>query len=589
MNTPHDAQHDAQRFTENLARAAETSQEILKNILSRNSEARPSPLATQIGSASLDYFQQLFSDPTRLAEMQLGWWQEYAKLLEYSSRRLLGQESEPVIIPEPRDKRFRDQAWQENAVYDFIKQAYLLGSRWITQSVTAGEATNPHQRKKLEFYTRQYLDAMAPSNFPLTNPEVLRTTLETGGENLMRGMENLRDDLEQSKGALRVSMTDANAFELGRNLATTPGKIVYENDLMQLIQYEPLTEKVHQVPILMIPAWINKYYILDLQRENSFVRFALEEGYTVFVISWVNPNAQLAAKSFDDYLTQGPLAALDAIEELTGETRVSAVGYCLGGTLLSITLAWLKANGESHRVASATYLTTMVDFREAGELSVFIDEEQLTALEAQMEEKGFLEGEEMSGTFNLLRANDLIWSFVVNNYLLGKDPFPFDLLYWNADSTRMPFAMHSYYLRNMYQRNRLIEPGGLHIGHTDIDLSVVDTPSYIMSTREDHIAPWKSTYAATKIYKGEVNFVLAASGHVAGVINPVAKNKYSFWVNSKKYEHPADWLQDAKETSGSWWPNWSAWQKTKAGPMVPARNIKRFIEPAPGRYASVKD
>jgi polyhydroxyalkanoate synthase len=344
---------------------------------------------------------------------------------------------------------------------------------------------------------------------------------------------------------------------------------------------------VYKTPLLVIPAWINKFYILDLQPENSVVKYFIDQGYTVFIISWVNPDERLSKKTFDDYMAEGPLAALDAIEKATGEKETSVVAYCLGGTLLSITLAWLTAKKQAQRVKSATYLTTMTDFSEAGELSVFVDEEQLKMLESRMSQQGYLEGSEMAMTFNMLRANDLIWSFVVNNYLLGKDPFPFDLLYWNSDSTRMPAAMHSFYLRNMYQNNLLIKKNALTIGGVKIDLGTIKTPSYLLSTREDHIAPWKSTYAATQVYGGPIRFVLAASGHIAGVVNPPTKNKYSHWLNEKLPASPDAWLEQAKESTGSWWPDWLKWHAPFAGGKVPARKIGKAIEAAPGSYVKV--
>src|SRR6202162_1391041 len=353
----------------------------------------------------------------------------------------------------------------------------------------------------------------------MPSPERLRAPVDSRGENLVNGLKNLLDDLERGKGHLAISMTDMAAFKIGENVATTPGKVVYQNDLIQLLQYAPTTETVKRRPLLIIPPWINKFYILDLRPENSFIKWAVEQGHTVFVISWVNPDEHLARKTFEDYMREGPLAALDAMNEATGEREANVIGYCLGGTLLASTLAYMAAKRDA-RVKSATYFVTMVDFAEAGELSVFIDEEQIRALEQRMEKKGYLEGSEMATTFNMLRANDLIWSFVVNNYLLGKDPFPFDLLYWNSDSTRMPAVMHSFYLRNMYQKNLLVKPGGLKIGGVPIDLRTITTPTYILSTREDHIAPWRSTYAATQIYAGPDKFVLSASGHIAGVVNP---------------------------------------------------------------------
>ena len=434
---------------------------------------------------------------------------------------------------------------------------------------------------------------MAPSNFVMTNPEVLRTTIESGGENLLKGLENLIEDLERGKGRLDIKMTDMDAFEVGRDVAVTPGSVVFQNDLIQLLQFEPTTETVFKRPLLIIPPWINKYYILDLREKNSFVRWATDQGHTVFVISWVNPNEKLAGKTFDDYMVEGPLAALGAMEKATGVREADVIGYCLGGTLLAATLSYMAATGDD-RVKTATYFATMVDFAEAGELSVFIDEEQLAALEQRMEKKGYLEGQDMATTFNMLRANDLIWSFVINNYLLGKEPFPFDLLYWNSDATRMPAAMHSFYLRKMYQENLLAKPGGIRLRNVPIDLGKITVPTYILSSREDHIAPWKSTYAATQLYKGPVRFVLSASGHIAGVVNPPAAHKYCHWTNDTLPASADAWFASATQHEGSWWPDWQEWVTAAADGVekVPARRPGdrklKAIEPAPGAYVLVK-
>src|ERR1700761_651155 len=416
-------------------------------------------------------------------------------------QRFLGGKSEPVAEPAPGDRRFKDAAWQESTLFDYIKQSYLLSARWLQSTVREVDGLDDKTARKIDFYTRQFVDAMAPSNFVLTNPEVLRATIESGGENLVNGLKHVLEDLDRGKGKWMIRMTDLDAFKVGGNIAVTPGKVVYQNDLMQLIQYVPTTAKVHQRPLLIIPPWINKYYILDLRPDNSFVKWAVSQGHTVFVISWVNPDEQLAQKTFEDYMKDGYLAALDAIEAATGEREVNAIGYCLGGTLLACTLAYMAAKGDN-RIKTATFFVTMMDFQEAGELGVFIDEEQLQALEDKMNKRGYLEGSEMATTFNMLRANDLIWSFVVNNYLLGNDPFPFDLLYWNADSTRMPARMHSFYLRKMYQENLLRLPGGIELDGIPIDLTKIKTPAYFLSTREDHIAPWKSTYRGTQLLGG---------------------------------------------------------------------------------------
>jgi len=588
--------HNASEFAQNMATAAEKCQRIMQEFLSRQAQdlgnASIDPL--NMGGAFMEWCAGLMSDPVKLWEKQFELWQDYMHLWQNAAHRLLGDEQEPVIEPDSKDRRFKDEAWQQNVVFDFLKQSYLLAARWMQHSVSDVEGLEPQTARKIDFYTRQFVDALSPSNFLITNPEVLKATIESNGQNLVNGLENLLEDIERGNGHLRISMTDQKAFEIGRNLALTKGKVIYKNELIELIQYTPTTKEVHKTPLLIMPAWINKYYILDLQPENSYVKWLIDQGYTIFIISWVNPDENLSKKSFDDYMTEGPLAALDAIEKATGEKEVSVAGYCLGGTLLSITLAWLHAKKESARVKSATYLTTMIDFSESGELSVFIDEEQLKMLETRMSQTGYLEGSEMAMTFNMLRANDLIWSFVINNYLLGKDPFPFDLLYWNSDSTRMPATMHSFYLRNMYQKNLLVKPGALKIGGVPIDLTTIKTPSYVLSTREDHIAPWKSTYAATQTYSGDVRFVLAASGHIAGVVNAPYKNKYNHWVgDGKAYpKSPDKWLTTATEVTGSWWPDWSSWQKQFAGPKVPARvpgdGKLKPVGDAPGSYVKVK-
>src|SRR5487761_2433164 len=483
-----------------------------------------------IAGAFLEMTAQLIANPARLVEAQLGFWQDYMTLWQNTARRMMGMEAGTVIDAPAADRRFKDEAWKESEVFDFIKQSYLLSARFVQDVVKQVDGLDPKTAQQVGFYARQFVDAMSPSNFLLTNPEVLRKTAETGGENLLKGLNNLLSDLEQGKGKLRIKMTDMDAFRLGENIGVSPGKVVFQNDLMQLVQYAPSTETVLKRPLLIAPPWINKFYILDLRPRNSFVRWAVAQGHTVFVISWVNPDEKLAEKGFDDYLHSGSLAALDAIEQATGEREVNAIGYCLGGTLLGSTLAYMAAKKDD-RIKSATFFVTMLDFAEAGELGVFIDEEQLKALEEKMNKRGYLEGSEMATTFNMLRANDLIWSFVVNNYLLGNEPFPFDLLYWNSDSTRMPARMHSFYLRNMYRENRLAQPGGITLDGVPIDLSRIKVPPYFLSTREDHIAPWKSTYRGTQLLSGKNRFVLAASGQCADVVRPTDGKKNSHWIN----------------------------------------------------------
>ena len=587
-----DALHDPAELSRQMAEIAEKSQELVAEFLKRQRREEGVGMADPlgIGTAFLEMTAHMMADPSRLVQAQLSLWNDYLTLWQRTTQRFLGGETEPMIEPSAGDRRFRDAAWTENTLFDFIKQSYLLTARWLQGTVREVEGIDERTARKVDFYTRQFVDAIAPSNFLMTNPEVLRATIESRGENLLNGLKNLLDDLERGKGRLAIKMTDMEAFRIGENIAITPGKVVYQNDLLQLLQYEPTTEKVKRRPLLIIPPWINKFYILDLRPGNSFIRWAVSQGHTVFVISWVNPDEHLARKTFTDYMLEGPLAALDAIEQATGEREANVIGYCLGGTLLASTLAYMAVKGDD-RIKSATYLVTMVDFAEAGELSVFIDEEQLGALEERMNAAGYLEGRDMATTFNMLRANDLIWSFVVNNYLLGKSPFPFDLLYWNADSTRMPAAMHSFYLRNMYQENLLAKPGGISLDGVPIDLRKIKTPSFLLSTREDHIAPWRSTYAATQLYKGPVKFVLSASGHIAGVVNPPG-GKYGHWENDKNPPTPEEWLASATAQPDSWWPQWEHWISHYAGGEVPARHPGdgklKPIEDAPGSYVKVR-
>ena len=581
---------DPAELSKAMTNIAERSQRIVTDFLTRQASDPASfgsadPL--NIGNAFLEMTAKLMSDPAKLVEAHLNLWQDYMTLWQNTARRLLGESTEPVAKPDVADRRFKDEMWDDNEIFDFIKQSYLLSARWMQGVVNNVEGLDDHTAKKVDFYTRQFVDAMAPSNFVLTNPEVLRATVESRGENLLKGLNNLLDDLERGKGNLAIKMTDYDAFKVGENIAVTPGKVVFQNDLIQLLQYTPTTEQVLEKPLLIVPPWINKFYILDLRPKNSFIKWAVDQGHTVFVISWVNPDETLAFKGFADYLKDGTLASMDAIEKATGAKQVDIIGYCLGGTLVACTLAYLAAKKQD-RIASATFFTTMTDFREPGELGVFIDEEQLASLESKMALHGYLDGRDMATTFNMMRANDLIWSFVVNNYLLGKDPFPFDLLYWNSDSTRMPAAMHSYYLRKMYQENKLIEPGGIELEGVKIDISTIKTPIYVLSTREDHIAPWTSTYSVVHRVSGPVKFVLSASGHIAGVVNPPAANKYCYWVNAKKPKNPEVWLAGATEEAGSWWTDWQKWVEKFAGAKVAARQPGsgklKAIEDAPGAY-----
>lgn len=586
---------DLGRLAINLLHAANLGQKAAR-LMMKNEDAASDLNHTlhdlqRVGKTLMEVAASYMRNPVKIVEAQASLFEGYLNLMTSMTRRLFGEEVAPVAEPSRSDKRFRDPDWQENLIFDLIKQSYLLTSKWMTDRVREAEDVDPHTREKADFYVRQMANAMSPSNFLLTNPEILRTTLATNGENLVSGMENLLEDIERGGGNIQIQQTDMSAFRLGENVATTPGKIVYQNDLMQLIQYEPTTEKVYKRPLVIFPPWINKYYILDLTPEKSFVKWCLDKGYTVFVASWVNPDERLALKTFEDYMTEGVYAALDAVEQATGEKEVNAVGYCIGGTLLACSLAHM-AQRKDERIKSATFLVTQVDFTEAGELKVFIDEEQIADIERQMHEKGgYLKGSTMATTFNMLRSNDLIWNYVVNNYLLGREPMPFDILFWNSDSTRLPSAMHVFYLRECYLENKLAE-GRMVLGGETLDLHKVKVPVYLQSSREDHIAPFNSVYKATRLFGGPVRFICAGSGHIAGVINPPSSGKYNYWTNDDLPPTPEEWLAGATDHKGSWWPDWEQWLSEKSGPMVAARKPGdgklKVLEDAPGSYVMVK-
>ena len=585
VDTPRDASERARSY----AAVAERAGKLLADFAQKHPTGLSGGVSDELGIAKafMDLYGRMLSDPAALAAFSMNMTFDYMKLWQSSWMRMFGHEAPPVAMPAKGDGRFKDEEWQNSFVFDFIKQSYLITSRHVQDAVAGVEHLPEESKKKVAFFTRQYMDALAPSNFAMTNPQVLRETVASGGQNLIKGLDNLLGDIE--KGS--ISMTDEKAFKLGKNVATTPGKVIFENELMQLIQYQPTTPDVARTPLVIIPPWINKYYILDLREKNSFIKWAVDQGNTVFVISWVNPDAKLANKGFDDYMKEGPLAALKAVEKATGEKKVNFIGYCLGGTLLGCTLAWLAAKGED-RVRCATFFVALLDFAQPGELGVFIDEGQIQSLEKKMSKRGYLEGSEMAGTFNMLRANDLVWSFVINNYLLGKDPFPFDLLYWNSDSTRMPAKMHSFYLRNMYMKNLLGVPGAIELAGVPIDLSKVKVPAYFISTAEDHIAPWKSTYQGSKYLGGKVRFVLGGSGHIAGIVNPPEAKKYSHWINEARPDTADEWFSGAKQVPGSWWPDWQAWVHKQSGDdKVPARKPGKglkVIGDAPGSYAMLR-
>ncbi|HET8971653.1 MAG TPA: class I poly(R)-hydroxyalkanoic acid synthase [Pseudolabrys sp.] len=586
---------DIEALSRNLARLIEEGGQALAAYLRPREEGK---IRTDLGEDLADAVKTVgrvaeywMSDPQRAIGLQTSLGRAYLDLWAGAVKRMAGEQAPPVVSPDPRDKRFADPEWSQNQFFDFLKQAYLLTAQWADKLVKDAAGVDEHTRKKAEFYVKQIANAISPSNFVLTNPELLRETLSSNAENLVRGMHMLSEDIKAGQGHLKIRQSDPSMFEVGKNLATTAGKVVFQNELMQLIQYEAATENTMKLPLLIVPPWINKFYILDLAPEKSFVKWCVDQGITVFVISWVNPDARLAAKNFEEYMREGVIAALDTVEAVTGEKQAHAIGYCVGGTLLAITLAYLAAK-KQNRVKSATLFTAQVDFTYAGDLMVFVDEERIRQLETHMKEQGYLEASRMANTFNILRSNDLIWPYIINNYMLGKKPLPFDILYWNSDATRIPAANHSFYLRNCYLDNKLTK-GEMEIAGTRIDLHKVTVPVYNLATREDHIAPAKSVLYGSQYFGGPVKYVLAGSGHIAGVVNPPSRPKYQYWTGDKPNgEDLETWMKSAIEHPGSWWPDWLDWLKALDAETVTARKIGggkfKPIEDAPGSYVKVK-
>jgi polyhydroxyalkanoate synthase len=587
---------NVEAFSKNIARMVEQSGRALAAYLKPREEGRTSDEGADMVADAVKtlghVMQYWMADPQRAVQMRASLGQSYLDLWASAAKRMAGEDAPPVAKPDPRDKRFSDPEWSSNQFFDFMKQGYLLSADWANRLVRDAEGLDPHERHKAAFYMRQITNAVAPSNFLLTNPELLRTTFASNAENLVDGMRMLAEDIEAGGGSLKIRQSDSSMFEVGRNLGVTPGKVIYQNDLMQLIQYTPTTPDVLKRPLLIVPPWINKFYILDLTPEKSFIKWCVSQGLTVFVISWVNPDARLQHKDLADYMHEGPLEALDVIKRITGEDEVTAIGYCVGGTLLAIALAYMAAR-DDHRIGSATFFAAQTDFTHAGDLKVFVDDDQIATLEKHMHDRGYLEGKSMATAFNLLRSNDLIWPYVINNYLKGKAPFPFDLLYWNSDATRMPAANHSQYLRGCYLENRLAT-GKMDIEGTTLDLRKVKAPIYNLATREDHIAPPRSVLLGSSLFGGPVKYVLAGSGHIAGVINPPARAKYQYWTGPRPQGDDVDkWLKQATEHPGSWWPDWIEWIKAQSPALVPAREpgggVLPPLEDSPGSYVKVRD
>jgi polyhydroxyalkanoate synthase subunit PhaC len=586
---------DPLAFSRNMTRALEAAARVAAIMAGssrdgpgREYEAQVVPLE-QIAKTLGEVARSYVLDPQKIVAAQMRLWQGHMQLWGSMWRRTLGEEPPPVASPGRGDKRFKDPEWDLNPWFDFLKQSYLITANWMKDVIDRADGLDAHTRHKARFYMENIANAFSPSNFPFTNPEVLKLTLSTSGQNLVDGLEKLESDLRDGGGRLRISQTDAKAFEVGRNLAMTPGKVIFENDVFQLIQYEPATEKVFQLPLLIVPPWINKYYILDLNARKSFIRWAVAQGITVFVVSWVNPDETHAHKTFADYMNEGFLAALSATLKATGEKKANVVGYCVGGSLVAASLAYMAQTGDS-RVSAATFLASQVDFEKAGDLLVYVDDEQVKWIEGRMAEKGYLPGRRMADAFNLLRSNDLIWAYVINNYLLGKDPLPFDLLYWNSDGTRMPANVHSFYLRECYLHNRLSK-GAMTLNGIRLDLRKVKLPVYNLATREDHISPLASVFRLGDKFGGPVRLVVAGSGHIAGVVNPPEAQKYQYWTNEDGAPTLDEWMAEATEHPGSWWPDWLEWISKRSGKKVPARRPEdgpfKIIENAPGRYVKV--
>jgi polyhydroxyalkanoate synthase len=577
----------------NLAKAALTANAALAEAAMEKSGrvAAPAGDPFHIGPALGQVMGRLALDPERVMRAQADLYGRYLDLWAGAARRAAGEETRPAASPAKGDKRFNDPDWSANPVFDVVKQSYLITSDWLNRLVSDVQGVDPLTKRRVEFFTKMLTDAFAPTNFLLSNPVALREAVASQGQSLLKGAENFAADLQRGRGHLAISQTDLSRFKVGENIATAPGKVVARTALFELLQFAPTTDKVHETPLLIFPPWINKYYILDLRPENSMIRWLTDQGFTVFVTSWVNPDGALARKSFEDYLFEGVYRAVDEVLTQTGTRTVNAVGYCIGGTLLSCALAHMAARGDE-RVASATFFAAQQDFSEAGDLLIFTDDAWLKDLEERIDAAGGVSpAAAMADTFNSLRANDLIWSFFVNNYLLGREPAPFDLLFWNSDQTRMPKALHLSYLRDFYRDNRLAKTE-LTLGGELLDLGAVKTPIFVQSSREDHIAPLRSVYKGARLFGGEVRFTLAGSGHIAGVINPPAAGKYQHWVNPELPESVEAWQAGASERPGSWWPSWRDWLETRSGPLVPARDPAAGplapLEDAPGSYVKVR-
>ncbi len=583
--------HEVDEMTDRLAGLVERSQKVWAESLDRSVEdastSNPDPLNTLPAITHLA--KEYLDHPQKLLEATVDYWTQQAEIWTDVMQQSLG--AGDAQQAQLNEKRFQDETW-EIPIFKYLKQSYLMTGKWLKERLDDIEGLDPRERRKLEFLTRNYIEALSPANYAVTNPEVLKATVEEKGENLLRGLENLLRDLERGKGNLLIRQTDMDAFEVGRNMAVTPGKVIYQNEVMQLLQYTPTTEKVHALPLLIVPPWINKFYILDLNEKKSLIRWLVAQGHTVFVISWINPDEHQRDETWASYMQKGPLTAIAKALEETGAEKLNLAGYCIGGTMTGTALAYMAAKGDT-RVASATFFTTQLDFSDAGELQTFVDDATVETIRAKVDDQGYLEAENMASAFNSLRSTDLIWGFVVNNYLLGKENFPFDLLYWNSDSTCMPGGVHVYYLDQFYNRNTLAK-GEMELDGVKLDLKSVKLPIYHVATIEDHIAPAPSAYRAAKLLGSRSQrFVLAGSGHIAGVINPPDAGKYQYWTKIGLAGKTLDkWREGAAETPGSWWPDWDKWlAKFSKRKKVVARDpgaVLGQIEDAPGSYVKAR-
>lgn len=584
---------DIQQFSVNSLKILEKYRILLQKLVNNNNLLNNENIFDphEMNKAIVEVLTSFYANPQKMLELQTKYLKSSIELINYGLKKIAGEDPKPLYQPINRDKRFYDESWSNNIYFDLIKQSYLMNANWLNNSLNEIKIDNK-SKQRANFVINQILNALSPSNFIATNPTVMKETIATAGENLVKGLDNFITDIDKSKLVFDINRVDQDVFQLGKNIAATKGKVVYQNEMMQLIYYTPTRQENYSTPLLIIPPWINKYYILDLSEKNSLVKWLLEQGHSVFLISWVNPDANLANKSFSDYMHQGSIEAINFIKKITTAPQVNIMAYCLGGTLAAITQSYLTAKNENS-IKSLSLLTTLLDFSQAGDILVFIDEKQLDKLDEQMNKDGYYSGDYMSSTFSLLRSNDMIWSFFINNYLLGKEPIPFDILFWNADSTRLPAKMHSYYLRNMYLRNNLAK-GKLTIDNVKIDLSNISTPCYFLAAIDDHISPWEAVYQANHLIKSPLRFVLSGSGHVAGVVNPPAQQKYCYWTDGDTHDITNHkWLQNAKQHQGSWWEDWQKWIVKEAGALkkaIPQEAFaKHHIEDAPGSYVKKTD